>query len=89
MKDLVEWVKNTENKFVLFYLYDQFFWLNLEEDGEHINIKALDKKISVVVKNTEELAVYVTNHVRLAPKNYDTILFDVKNAVCKSLRRAM
>lgn len=87
MKELMEMVKESEGRSVLFYLYNKTFRVSHIEDNNDVwvDINEVGRSTKVRVRTEEELATYIRNHAKNTPEKDDMILFNVKIKVCHNL----
>ncbi len=85
MEEICAIVRDSIGRTVLFWLYGKSFRVSHIENNEEpwIDIQEIGHSTKVRVKNEEQLVTYIRNHVSVAPRLDEMIMFNVRNAVCK------
>jgi len=85
VEDICTIVRDSVDRTVLFWLYGKTFRVSHIEDNEEnwVDIQEIGHSTKVRVRNEEQLVTYIRNHVLLAPRLDEMIMFNVRNAVCK------
>lgn len=89
MKLLAEWLSAHLELVLPFYLYGKLFFISRSEhDGEiWVDIDPDDSTKQIRVTSDKELVDFIRSNVEYCPKSDEMIVFNVKNAVWKALRR--
>ena len=87
MKELMEMVKDSIDRSVIFFLYSKVFRVShIEEtDDVWVDINEVGHSTKVRVRTVEDLVTYIRNHEPNTPVDDGMILFNVKVKVCKNL----
>ncbi len=89
MKELFDWLREISLIEVPFCVYGALFYIAYRDSEKEVwlDIDPDNEAKLTRVKTEKELTNFIRDNVEQSPLCDETIMFDVKNAVCVSIRR--